>query len=247
MKNKHLNKTIILLISLMLISITLVILSYKKDSTVKNVIKTENKEIITIENNTEKIDIELAEDIDLDEAREKYQNNDIVARLEIPDLFNIIIVHGTDNDFYLNHDLYKKKDNKGTEYLDYRTNTESKQINIYGHNSRTYNIPFRKLEKFLDKDFFENHEYIVLQTYNSKRIYHILSIKEDSGNYEHMKVNKSGSEFKEHIDILKSNSINSRELEYDENANILILQTCSYGKSKTYYVITAVEIENYTT
>ncbi len=238
---------IVLFLVVLLTSIT-VALNFKNNATSLNVIDSSKKETIVIDDNPkqETINIELSTDIDLQQKREEYKNNDIVARLEIPDLINILIVHGNNNEFYLNHDLYRKKDVKGTEYMDYRVNTESKQINIYGHNSRTYNIPFRKLEKFLDEEFFNSHEYIVLQTFNSKRIYRIFSIKEDNGNYEHMKVNKKGKEFLEHIKTLKSNSIYTRDVEYDEDSNLLILQTCSYGKKKTYYIISAIEIKNYT-
>ena len=61
-----------------------------------------------------------------------------------------------------------------------------------------------------------------------------------------MKVSKKGEDFVKHIETLKSNSIHTRDVEYDENSNLLVLQTCSYGKKKTYYVISAIEIQNYT-
>ena len=125
----------------------------------------------------------------------------------------------------------------------YRVNPDSKQINIYGHNSRTYDIPFRKLEKFLDKDFFEENKYIVLQTDSGRRIYKIFSIKEYAKDYEYMVVDLTGKDFVNHLNILKKDSINSREVEYDENSNLLVLQTCSYGKKNTYYIISAIEIE----
>ena len=45
--------------------------------------------------------------------------------------------------------------------------------------------------------------------------------------------------------ITKENSINEREVEINENSNLLILQTCTYGHRGTYYVISAVEVANY--
>ncbi len=244
MKKKQIFLLVIIFISIIFIIPS--IIYYKKNQANINEIPVIDKEIVTIEESKENINIELAQDIDLEKAREKYNNSDIVARLEIPDLFNILVVQGKDNNYYLNHSLYKKSDKKGTEYLDYRTNTESKQINIYGHNSRTYDIPFRKLEKFLKKDFFDQHEYIVLQTENQKRIYQIFSIKEYNNNYEYMKINITGKDFLKHIETLKENSINEREVQYDEKSNLIILQTCKYGEEKTYYIISAIEIKNYT-
>ncbi len=180
-------------------------------------------------------------DIDLDSAREKYDNNEIVAELYVPDLFDVYIAKGTDNDYYLNHNLYKKKDIKGAEYMDYRVDVHSQQINLYGHNSSTFNIPFRKLEKFLDQDFFKNHPYMVLSYDDGESVYEVLSIKEVSTDYEHMKVKPTS--MKEHIDHLVDNAIYTRNVVYDDSSRILVLQTCSYAHNDNYYVIVAVEID----
>lgn len=248
-KKNSKNKTIIIIaILVFLLFTTIGILGTLKlkEKPINEIESSEKQEVIIKpeEKEQEQINITLEEDIDLNASRSKYKNNDIIGRLEIPNMFNILIVKGTDNKFYLNHSLNKKKDNKGTEFLDYRNETSDKQINIYGHNSRTYNIPFRKLEKFLDKDFFDKNEYIAFQSDTEKRIYRIMAIKADDGEYEHMKIKKTGEAFLEHIEILKENAINSRDVKYDENSNLLILQTCTYGHRGTYYVISAIEVSN---
>jgi SrtB family sortase len=143
----------------------------------------------------------------------------------------------------LNHAIDRKKDVKGSEFMDYRIKPTSKQVNIYGHNSKTYDIPFRKLEKFLDKDFFDSTPYVLLQHDTGTRIYKIFSLKEISKDYEHMVVSTTIHNHKQHIDILKEGSLYTRDIPYDENSNILVLQTCSYTKSNTYYVISAIEIK----
>lgn len=200
--------------------------------------QTSNNEINT---SLEALVIESSPDINFQETRNKYQNNDIIARLEIPNLFNILITQSTDNKYYLNHCLTKKKDTKGTEFMDYRNNIDSKQINIYGHNSRTYDIPFRKLENFLNKDYFNKNKYIILQTELEKRIYEITAIKEVKDN-EHMQIKLQGSNYLKHLDKLVDNAYHYREIKYDENSNILVLQTCSYANKDSYYIIVAIEI-----
>lgn len=193
--------------------------------------------------NLEAMVIESSPDIDLNTYRQKYNNQDIIARLEIPNLFNILITQTSNNDYYLNHSLSKEKDTKGTEFMDYRNTIHSKQINIYGHNSRTYDLPFRKLENFLDKDFFNQNKYIILQTEKERRIYEISAIKEVNNDPEHMNINYHGSKFVSHVSGLLNNAINKRNLDYDEDSNILILQTCSYDQDDSYYIIVAIEIE----
>ena len=58
----------------------------------------------------------------------------------------------------------KKYDIRGSEFLDYRVEPTSKQVNIYGHNTRDNRIKvaFIKLEKFIDQDFFNKNQYIIL-------------------------------------------------------------------------------------
>lgn len=206
--------------------------------------KQTSENIITKDVITEKDTVLLnsSEDIDITTIQQEYNNNEIIARLEIPNLINTLLAKTTNNEYYLNHSLKKEKDKKGSEFIDYRNNINSKQINIYGHNSRTYDIPFRKLEKFLDEKFFNNNPYIILQTISTKRVYKIMAIKEVSDDNEHMYINYKGQEFIEHMSRLLQDTIYQRNISYDENSNILILQTCSYAHKDSYYVIIAIEI-----
>lgn len=175
--------------------------------------------------------------------RQLYKNDDLIGRLVIPNLLDIFLVQGKNNEYYLTHSIQKRKDNRGTEFLDYRITPNSKQINIYGHNSNTLDIPFKKLEKFLDKDFFTNNSFIILEHDNGTRTYQILVLKEITDDYEHMKIDTTDVKFKRHLDLLTENAIYKRNIPYDENANILIIQTCSYAKENSYYLLIAIETE----
>ena len=83
----------------------------------------------------------------------------------------------------------------------------------------------------------------MLQHDSGRIIYKIISIKEVTTDNEHMNVSAPLENHIEHIDILKANSIYTRDDIYDENTNILTMQTCSYNGEKTYYVITAIELK----
>lgn len=248
---KHLLNIFLGLLLILLIGVLLIQTKESSKPTVTNELPIELEPVNIPEENTTleeeetkpKIELQSSPDVDLKYYQEKYKNTDIVARLEIPNLFNIFITKCNDNEYYLNHSIQKKKDVKGTEFMDFRVTPESKQVNIYGHNSRTYNTPFRKLESFKDKTFFEENKYIILQTENGRRIYEIFSIKEVSTDNEHMIVNYSGADFLKHIENLKKNSLYEREVEYNEDSNLLVLQTCSYDSEKSYYVISAIQIE----
>lgn len=206
----------------------------KVDETEKKHIEVEPKEYI-----------KMSPDVDLQAERKNKNNYDIIGRLEIPDLFNILIVRGKDNQYYLNRSIEKKQDVRGSEFMDYRVYPSSKQINIYGHNSRDKNIkvPFLRLESFLDESFFNKNPYIIFQHDSGKNIYKIISIKEVVTDFEHMTVDTYGTDFVRHVDKLKSNSIYTRDVPYDENSEIIILQTCSHHLDNAYYIITAVKTD----
>ena len=191
--------------------------------------------------------VKLAPDVDLNEERKKYNNKDIVGRLEIPELINTLVVKGTDNSYYLKHSIKKEYDIRGTEFLDYRLTTSSKQLNIYGHNTRDSRIKvaFLKLEQFLKKDYFDNNKYIVFQHDGGKNFYKIIAIKEIRGtDNEHMGVSYTGSGFVEHVQRMTTGEgvVNSRNVYYDENSEILVLQTCSHHWDNAFYIITAVKM-----
>ena len=206
------------------------------------IVDDEDKEDVVVEE--DKDPIKLSPDVDLAQERLNHNNDDIIGRLEIPNLFNILIVRGKDNSYYLNYSIDRTWDVRGSEFMDYRLTPTSKQINIYGHNSRDENIkvPFLKLESFLNKTFFDENQYIIFQYDGGKSYYKIMAIKEITTDYEHMTLDKTGAEFVEHVNKLKDNSIYTRDVYYDENSEIMILQTCSHHLDNAYYIITAVKI-----
>jgi len=88
--------------------------------------------------------------------KEEYQNNDVVATLEILNTnYKVPVVQGTDNDYYLNHLPNKEYSIMGSIFLDYRVNIDnSKKLLIFGHNSSTYNMPFDILEIIMINCFY---------------------------------------------------------------------------------------------
>lgn len=215
-------------------------------------IEVDEKDLVTQQ--VEKVSIKMAPDVDLAAERKKNNNPYIVGRVEIPNLFNVLIVQSDDNEFYLKHDIKRSYDIRGTEFLDYRVNNNSNQLNIYGHNTRDpkIKVPFHKLENFLDKKFAEENQYIIYQHDGGKDVYKIIAMKQVYNDKkhespEHMKVNLKGEAFVNHIKTMTTgNGVEfSRNVPYDENSKILVLQTCSHDWSDgdAVYTIVAVKID----
>lgn len=202
-----------------------------------------SKEQTPVESELDKLNKLFSEDIDFELPRQENNNKDIVGRIEIPNVFNLLLTQTKDNDYYIKYNIKRKRSNKGTEFIDFRNKFNDKHINIYGHNSRLYDLPFKKLELFLDKDFFNNNEYLLFQTEEGRRIYQIVAIKEEKSkkDYEHMIIKPQNQ--KEHIDKLLNDTIQKREVEYNENTNIIVLQTCVRQRDGNYYLLIGFEVK----
>lgn len=210
------------------------------------------KEEDLVTEHVEKDVIKMSPDVDLAAERKKYNNPYIVGRVEIPNLFNVLIVQSDDNDFYLKHDIKRNYDIRGTEFLDYRVNYKANQLNIYGHNTRDpkIKVPFHKLENFLDKKFAEENKYIIYQHDGGKDVYKIVAMKQvyndkKHDSPEHMRVNLKGEAFVNHIKtMITGNGVEfSRDVPFDENSKVIVLQTCSHDWSDGDAVYTIVGIK----
>lgn len=171
-------------------------------------------------------------------VRDEYNNDDIKGILEIENADYIVpVLQGKDNDYYLNHDAYGKHNYMGSIYLDYRVNIDSsKKLLIYGHNSSNIDMPFKILEEFYDKDYYDNHKYVDLTTSTTKKRYEIFSVYVEPTDYSYMNINfNNDDEYFDHLKKLKSKSMYDTGINISKDDEILILQTCSTNKDYRNY------------
>lgn len=169
--------------------------------------------------------------------KEYFSNNDIVGTLKIRGTnINTLLVKGGDNKYYLNHSIYKEKDIKGSIFIDYRTNLNSKQINIYGHNSKKHLLMFKELEKYKKKEFYNKHKIIEIWDGINIYKYEIFSVKIVNKKSNHMDLNPDNKE--KYIKNLNK-SIYNTGIKASVNDKILILQTCNYNPKNTFILVIA--------
>lgn len=188
----------------------------KTKNAIENVLKI--KEEIIAEDNS----------LNVEELRKIYNNEDIVGILKI-DGTTILdpIVKTINNTYYLNHTVNKEYSIAGALFVDYRTALDSKQMNIYGHNSAKFKAPFRQLKKYLKEDFYKENKYIEIYTENDILTYEIFSVEIAVNVYEHEKISfNNNDEWNRHFNILKNNSIYPIDVDITGEDNILVLQTC---------------------
>jgi sortase B len=228
--NKKVYLIIIVLLSLLFIYSFKNIFNSHKEEQINKVIAVEGN--IKKENNNKDKFINY---------QKEYNNEEIKGLIKIAGTnINNLFAVGEDNSYYLKHTLKKGYSKYGAIFADYRTDFEtSKQINIYGHNSTKYNVPFHDLLKYLNNDFTKEHNIINIETesYNyNYQIYNIRLTKSD----EHINLDYTNDEdWLNHLDKMRENSIYDSKVKVTTKDQILVLQTCLLDGSNRYLIISA--------
>ena len=189
------------------------------------------------------IDIKKAENpVDFDSLIK--QNPDIYAWIYIPET-NInypVCRHASDDNFYLDHDIYKNYSYAGAIYSQFCNSRDfdDRVTVLYGHNMADGSM-FANLHKFRDKDFFDKNKYLYIYTESRKLTYEVVSafVYDDrhimnSFDFSDDKV------FKDYLDMIsnpRSVSSNTREgVNLDIDDNIVVLSTCLNSGEGRYLV-----------
>ena len=175
-----------------------------------------------------------------------------MARLEVPNInINTLVTRTSNNEYYLNYNLYNQYDGLGAPFFDFRNtslNTD-RQINIYGHNTQNTKfydrLPFINLEAYTDENIFKNYKDINL--YIDERLvkYRIVAIKiVNNSQIEHMKlVFYSDDDFVQHANKLLADTMyKENNLNITAKDRLLVLQVCHYNPVDTYLLVIAKEV-----
>lgn len=147
------------------------------------------------------------------------------------DKINYPIVQAKDNDYYLDKNFYKKYNQAGSIFMDYRNNSfDDKNVVLYGH-SMLDNSMFGSLKDLFTKDFFDNKEnnIIELRDLNDNVLkyqifsYYIIEKEE----YYIATSFKSDKEFLNFLNNIKRRSIKNFNINLNSDDKIITLSTCS--------------------
>ena len=174
----------------------------------------------------------------INDLKLSYSNDEVVGLLRIPNSnTEVPITQSNDNDKYLHTDIYGNYDKKGNPFLDYRVdiNTSDKLL-IYGHNFKKFFTPFKTLENYYDKDYYDSHQFIELLTDSNLYRYQIFSVYVEPEDWSYMKVKYKDdiSRLKE-LEKQKEKSLYDTGVQVSADDDILILQTCSYKEEYSKY------------
>lgn len=180
-------------------------------------------------------------------------NNDFTGWLKIPDTQIDFPIMYTPNDpeYYLNHSFDKKKSNGGTPFIDENSNVDSTCMIIHGHNMKN-NTMFGSLDDYKNKEFWDKHKIIELDTLYENREYEvfaavetrILNVDEEGFRYYNYSGDLTEDQYKQLRDWLVKESIYYTGISPSYDDQILILSTCSYQTENGRFIVAARKIND---
>lgn len=138
------------------------------------------------------------------------------------------IVQTTNNEFYLNHDFNKNTNEAGWIYMDYRSNFNSKNNILYGHN-RLDGIMFGTLKNVLKESWYSDPDNLIIHLITKEgevgyKIFSAYRIKKES---YYITPDMGDDDYKKFIDTLKKRSLHNYNSGVTADSNIITLSTCT--------------------
>lgn len=216
---------------------------------------------------------ELAQKIDITEETAVIQNEKgeeeiikaryLKLRSENSDFIGWISIEGTslsypvmytpqDNEYYLHRNFKKEYEYSGLPFIDARCSVKepSQNIIIYGHHMNTDTM-FTALDKYMEKSFFEDNQYIQFDTLYQFGVYQICYVIKSRAFYE----GEPGFRYYDFIESVNEEDFNNTiaELErlklYDTGNTIsmddelITLSTCEYSQENGRLAVIAKRVQ----
>lgn len=167
-------------------------------------------------------------------------NGDIFAWIQIDNTsIDYPIVQGKDNMEYLKKDYHGEYSSSGAIFLDYRNKknfTDFYNI-IYGHHMNR-SLMFGDLDEYKNKSFFDKNKtgklYLKDGTYDLE-IFACAQVSSYNSNIYTLK--KTKNDKLNFIEYIRKNAKYYRNVELDENSNIIALSTCSRDTTNGRFII----------
>lgn len=132
-----------------------------------------------------------------------------------------------DNSYYLSHDIYGNESTHGTIFYDGSREPYSDHVTVlYGHCMRDKSM-FATLHYFRDdENKFRESELIIERKEDDNKKYKPLGVYVTNENFFYTKLHKMSLD--ESVKIIQEHSKYNINVEYSQDAEIIVLMTCSY-------------------
>lgn len=179
------------------------------------------------------------------------RNDDFAGWIQIPDTkLDYPVVHRPEErDYYLYANFDGEYSSHGCIYAreecDFQTPSDN--VILYGHNMKDGTM-FAPLNGYQSKDFWEDHQYIFLDTRTERHIYQIFCVFTTTasigqGFEYHMFVDAAGEEdFEDYVSDCHANEIYDTGITAEYGDKLITLSTCEYSQVNGRLVIVAKRI-----
>lgn len=186
----------------------------------------------------------------LDKFQKLYrENTDLVGWLTIDNTdIDYPVMQCEDDEYYLNHNFYQKKDKYGCLYVKKSADliTPGTNFIIYGHNMRDGSM-FGSLDKYRDAGFGKEHSVISFDTLYEERTYEIMAVflsrvfyrEEEGFRYYEFYQAENEEEFEYFYNNVKTMALYDTGVEAGYGDTFITLTTCSYHVEDGRLVIVA--------
>lgn len=144
------------------------------------------------------------------------------------------VLQTTNNETYLTQNFNKDTSIAGSIYLDYRNDIESSDLNtvVYGHRMKDGSM-FQHLAKFMDKDFFDNHQTFEFETLYGSYEAEIFAVYNTLTTFDYIKTDfDSDEEYEELLTNIQNESKYQTGVDVSTDDHIITLSTCDYQLDK---------------
>ena len=159
-------------------------------------------------------------------------NNDTIGWIKVNNTkINYPVVQAKDNEYYLDHSFYKKRNSLGWIFADYRNtfNILSDNTIIYGHNAINLGLMFGTLDKVLNKSWYTNNSNLTIMFSIKNEVYYwkIFSVYTTKTTNDYLTTDFSNrDEYQQFLNMIKGRSQIDFETTVKSTDKILTLSTC---------------------
>ncbi len=179
----------------------------------------------------------------------KSKNKDFTGWLYIPNSkINYPVMQSFRDNFYLNHDFYKRESRHGVPFVDKICDTykQGQNILIYGHHMKDGTM-FADLMKYKQRKYYQKHKMIYVYWLNGERQYEVCmvclaDVNKDHKVFESLKEGESKERISDVRERLREKQLYKCDCELN-GESLLALVTCEYSGENTRLLVIAKELK----
>ena len=224
LNSKKNRRIIVVLIVLIVVAIAVVVYSGYRNKT-ESII---NKAIKCVTINDKKISVNF--------KKLKKMNKDVVAYIKFEDMdIEFPVVKTDNNEFYANHNLYKRKSKDGWLFVDYKCKVDGydKNLVIYGNSENKDGI-FGNIVKKVNSKMYKDNIYITLATEKENIRYQLFSAYQIKDDVYYNKTDFNSVNYTNFLNIVNKRSVKDFKIELKKEDNVLTI--ASQKNSETGYI-----------